>query len=143
MLSLKIPVSRHGAQRVMQEIEVTLPKHSQSRLKSQHPMCIDVEHELPEQFGEYLLCLGVRRVERVGWVRNTRLVLEIEDHGQIELDTLELPDGSVVHEVEIESANDSVHEHLTQLVCQHAPQAMPSTVSKFQRLRRIAEMGQE
>jgi hypothetical protein len=62
-------------------------------------------------------------------------VVEIVDIGQIELDRLELPDGSVVYEAEIESDSDWAHEHLAQLVWQYAPDARPSTESKFQRFR--------
>lgn len=138
VLSLKIPVSHDGLRRVMQEVEITLPRQRPSPLRSRHPANIDVERELPEEFCEYLRYLNVRHLERVGWVRNTRFVVEIENLGHIELDRLELPDGSVVHEAEIESGNDWMQQSLSDLVCQHAPQARPSTVSKFQRFRRAA-----
>ncbi|MEO9226594.1 MAG: CYTH domain-containing protein [Gemmatimonadaceae bacterium] len=138
VLSLKIPVSHSGSRRVMQEIELTLPKGCPALLPSRHPMRIDVDRQLPDDFCEYLRQLGVKHLERVGWVRNTRYVLEIEDIGSIELDRLELPDGSVVHEAEIESDNDWTHRSLADFVCQYAPQARPSAVSKFQRFRRAA-----
>jgi inorganic triphosphatase YgiF len=138
VLTLKVPVSHDGVQRVMREFEVTLPRCHPSLLPSPHPTSIDVERELPEQIRDYLLCLGVTRVNRVGWVRNTRLVLEIADIGRIELDRLCLPDGSVVHEAEIETSSASVQERLARLVCSYVPAARPSSVSKFQRFHQAA-----
>jgi len=135
VLTLKMPISQTGTRRVMREFEIVLSRNEAIPFRSHHPMRIDIERELPDQLGEYLLHLGIRHVHRVGWVRNTRLVLEIENVGHIELDRLELPDGSVVHEVEIESDSESAHRRLEQIICLHAPHARPSSISKFQRFR--------
>jgi hypothetical protein len=135
VLTLKIPIAQHGEQRIMREFELTLPWHTPHLLASCRPAKIDVERELPEEIGECLLVLGVHQVQRMGWVRNTRIVLDILSLGQIELDRLELPDGSVIFEVEIESADDAVHENLARIIRSYAPDAQPSRVSKFQRFR--------
>jgi uncharacterized protein YjbK len=136
ILTLKIPVAENGDQRVMREFEVALRPHELRLGRSCHPPRIDVEHELPQEFGEWLLVLGVKQVERMGWVRNTRVVLNVQSVGQLELDRLELPDGTVIYEAEIESRDDCVHERLARFVCRYAPDAKPSRVSKFQRFRK-------
>jgi hypothetical protein len=135
VLTLKIPVTENGDQRVMREYEIALVPHHSSLGRSCRPPSIDVEHELPREFGEWLLVLGVKQVQRMGWVRNTRIVLNVDSVGQLELDRLELPDGTVIHEVEIESPDDWVHERLSRFVCRYAPDAKPSRISKFQRFR--------
>jgi uncharacterized protein YjbK len=141
VLTLKIPILRSGAQRVMRELETVLSRQGPMLCRSQHPISIDVERDLPEEVAQYLLCIGVHHLQRVGWVRNTRLVLEIGDVGHIELDRLELPDGSVVHEAEIETESTWAQERLAQIVCRHVPDAKPSTTNKFQRFRRAVAAG--
>jgi uncharacterized protein YjbK len=135
VLTLKIPVSQSGAKRVMKEMEVSFDPNSAPPLASPRPSVIDVEHELPNYLATYVLALGVRRLYRVGWVRNTRLVVDVESCGQLELDRLELPDGKVVYEAEIESADDEQQKRLARFVCQNVPEARPSQLSKFQRFR--------
>ncbi|HXE59100.1 MAG TPA: CYTH domain-containing protein [Gemmatimonadaceae bacterium] len=138
ILALKIPIDFIGATRVMQEFEVILSRRNSVFARSRHPTVIDVQADLPRELGSRLLSLGLERVERIGWMRNTRLVIEIGDVGCIELDRLQLPDGTVVHEAEIETEKVSVQERLSALLCRHAPDALPSTMNKFQRFRRAA-----
>jgi uncharacterized protein YjbK len=138
VLTLKVPVSRSGAVRVMQEFEIGLVSHRSTLCRSKRPTAIDVERELPSELGDSLMCLGVYHVRRVGWVRNTRLAIEVSEVGRIELDRLELPDGSIVHEAEIETNSDWAQQRLAELVCNHAPEAKPSTINKFQRFRQAA-----
>jgi hypothetical protein len=138
VLTLKAPFGQEGAKRTMREIEIPLSRHCRFGLRSAHATSIDVENELPGELRDYLLTLGVRSLRRVGWVRNIRFVLEVRDLGEIELDRLELPDGTTVFEAEIETDNAWVHERLSQLVCTLAPAAKPSLLSKFQRFRTAA-----
>ena len=138
VLTLKLPVSHAGSHRVMKEFEVVLSNKRGSCLRSPRPNSIDIETQLPKQFRDRLRELGITQVQRVGWVRNMRVVVIIENMGQLELDRLELPDGSVVHEVEIESRSESVRNHLADVVCRYAPDAMPSKINKFQRFRLAA-----
>lgn len=138
VLTLKTPASVSGAQRVMREFEIILARPDSMLFRSLHPISIDVEKDLPNELGECLLYLGVNRVQRVGWVRNTRLLLEIGEVGAIELDRLELPDGTIVYEVEIETDDEWAQEHLAQILYRHVPDAKPSSVNKFQRFRKAA-----
>lgn len=138
MLTLKVPVTTDGAKRVMREFELPVPRSWSTHGRSIRPKSIDVERDLPLELACYLRALGITRVVRVGWVRNTRLVMEAEGGGCIELDRLELPDGSVFHEAEIEAESESLHAHLSRLVTTIAPEATPSRVSKFQRFRQAA-----
>lgn len=138
LLTLKIPVSHAGYQRVMREFELRLPAHSAAPFHSPRPISIDIDRDLPEQWRKHLLGLQVRQVYRVGWVRNTRLLLSIDALGQLELDRLELPDGSVVYEAEIETNSQSAQERLVELVRRHVPDAAPCAISKFQRFRQAA-----
>lgn len=136
VLALKLPVSRRGLQRTMREIEFVLSRNSAHGLSSARPISIDIERDLPVQVQRELILLGVRCVQRVGWVRNTRWVLSINDVGAIEIDQLELPDGNVVYEAEIESPDEVTHRRLANFVCASVPNARPSSESKFQRFRR-------
>jgi uncharacterized protein YjbK len=143
VLTMKVPISHDDDRRVMQEHNMVLNKENRPRIRSLHLTTIGVEEDLPEEFRDYLLHLGIKQIQRVGLVQNSRLLLEIENIGNIELDVLDLPDGTVVHEAEIESDDASVRERLAGFVRQHAPQAVPSLMSKFQRFRRAAEAYQQ
>jgi hypothetical protein len=79
--------------------------------------------------------MDVKALHRVGWVRNRRLLILISGVGHLELDRLELPDGTVVHEAEIECADVPTHERLVELIRIHFPAAKASRLSKFQRFR--------
>jgi uncharacterized protein YjbK len=129
VMTLKVPVSQQGANRVMREYEV---------VTTGCPSRIDVDKELPAEWANVLHPLGVDRLNRVGSVRNTRFVVVVKSIGALELDRLELPDGSVVHEVEIETDDRSVQRQLTAFVFENVPDAKPSVVSKFQRFRHAA-----
>jgi uncharacterized protein YjbK len=134
--TLKLPVARNGATRTMKEIEVPLQTANRTLLPHRR---LDVSRDLPFELAAEILRLGVKRLERVGWMRNTRYVVSIESGGQIELDRTTLPDGSTVFEAEIESADVAIHRKLSQFILSNVPWARPSLMSKFQRFRKAAE----
>jgi uncharacterized protein YjbK len=135
VLTLKVPVAQNGSRRVMREFEIRLARDNATSTGSHHPAAIHVERDLPSELRYYLVQLGVNKLVRMGWVRNSRTVLEVSGIGSLELDRLELPNGTTYYEVEIESNTDRVHESLVQWVRTYAPDAKPSLVSKFQRFR--------
>lgn len=135
VLTLKVPVAQNGPKRVMREFEIRLARENATSARSHHPATINVERDLPSELQNYLVHLGVNRLVRMGWVRNSRTVLEISGLGSLELDRLRLPDGTTYYEVEIESNSDRVHESLVRWIRTYAPEAKPSLISKFQRFR--------
>jgi len=138
ILALKVPVSKAGEQRVMREFEVLARDLRLESGASLHPTKIDAERELPDELQQQLARFGVRHLQRVGWVRNTRLTVEVQGIGAVELDRTKLPDGTVAHEAEIESPDAVVQRKLAVLVRHCAYDAKPSHVSKFERFRRAA-----
>ena len=101
IMTAKIPISHNGDRRVMREIDIDLHRDLPTALRSVHPTSIDVR-DLPQEIQRYFSGIGVNRLDRVGWVRNTRIVLDVWCGGIIELDRLELPDDTVVHEARSE-----------------------------------------
>ncbi len=138
--TLKLPVTQNGATRTMKEIDVPLRENQTADqgvpLPHRH---LDVSRDLPFELGAEILRLGVKSLERVGWMRNTRYLIRIEAGGQIELDRTILPDGSTVFEAEVESADAAIHRKLAQFILKTVPWAQPSQMSKFQRFRKAAE----
>jgi uncharacterized protein YjbK len=134
VLTLKLPVSVAGDTRTMQEFEYCLAHRPCVRSVAQYPE-IDVDRELPPDLGDVLLRLGVNRLQRLGWVRNRRYVLDVGGPGKIELDELRLPDGQTVYEAEIDTDDRTAQERLANWVRSAVPEARPSLVSKFQRFR--------
>lgn len=138
--TLKLPVTVDGLTRTMKEIDVPVGQLHDSpetvRLPHRH---LDVDKDLPTVLKTEMRRLGLKSLERVGWMRNTRYVIRIDTHGSIELDCTILPDGSTVFEAEIESPDSAVHRKLSQFLLSMVPWAQPSRISKFQRFRRAAE----
>jgi uncharacterized protein YjbK len=138
--TLKVPVSQEDATRTMKEIEVLLREHrAGDRFVSLPHRRLDVSRDLPFELRSEILRLGVKSLQRVGWMRNTRYVVAIEPEGQIELDRTILPDGSTVFEAEVESEDAVTHRKLSRFILSRVPWAKPSGMSKFQRFRQAAE----
>jgi uncharacterized protein YjbK len=131
-LTLKLPVRRHGDVRVCREFELALGFRDARRRAS----TLHVGHDLPGDIGDELAALGIETLHRVGWVRNTRVVLRLGPSGVVELDHLRLPNRVVVWEAEIEEPDARVRRQLVGLVRALAPASKPSLVSKFERFRR-------
>lgn len=142
ILTLKLPVMVEHGRRVMREFELPLSDPSMRHaLRCSAGLRIDVAAQLPVEMREQLLRLGVALLERVGWMRNARFLVEVGHVGCLELDRTLLPDGRVVYEAEIETDDDSVHDYLCNFVRMAAPSARRSEVSKFQRFRRAVGAG--
>jgi uncharacterized protein YjbK len=104
---------------------------------------IDVETELPPDMAEALLTLGVNTLQRVGEMRNRRYVMLVGDLGQVELDEVLLPNGEKAYEAEIEGDDDQTRSRLVDWIRREAPNARPSTATKFQRFRAAAGSTEE
>lgn len=132
VVTLKLPVSSTERRRVMYELETTPDRcFGGRRLPSGS---IRVNSQLPEEFEDALLGMGISELSRVGWVRNQRWSLDV-DGDTLELDRLKLPNGEIVYEAEIETPNIAVHARLATWIKHLAPAARPSDISKFQRFR--------
>jgi len=77
--------------------------------------------------------MGVVRVERKGSMRTNRVRIPCELGGMIELDTVYLPNGSEVHEVEYEADDLAQLLVFDQWMWKLCPKAQVSQLSKFQR----------
>lgn len=135
VITMKVPVKESSRGRVMRELEVNL---SSKARKVKEPASLEVANDLPPAFQRELRSIGVNRLEKVGSIRNTRVVVGLAGLGEIDLDRVELPDGTIVYEVEIEHSNDAIRAQLVGIVLQIAPGARPSTLSKFQRFYEAA-----
>jgi len=133
VLTAKLPVAWVGATRTMREMETVLGRPIASGRVA--PRELAIRPALPEPIAEALASLGIVRLERVGWLRNRRVTIQV-DGGMLELDRIQLPDGAIVYEAEIEAQDPRVRERLTDIVRRLAPGAQASRASKFERFRR-------
>lgn len=136
-LTLKVPVEYRGEKRVMREFETEFAgacTRDECRVKSH--LRLSIVEDLPPEMGHQVSQLGVRKLRRVGWMRNQRYVLLIEGVGELELDRVGLPNGATVYEAEIESSDPVVHQQLVAFVRERVPSAQHSEISKFERFRR-------
>lgn len=138
--TLKIPVGWRGEMREMVEVERPLSELGPA-LFPRPRRWVMVDTEVPEEFMEHFQGLGIRRLRRLGWMRNHRCVIELEALGTVELDRSVLPDGGLHHEVEIENPSEEKHQALVERVRVLAPSASFSRVGKFSRFLSAAGMG--
>ena len=138
--TLKIPVGWRGEMREMVEVECPLSQLGPA-LFPRPRRWVMVDTEVPEEFMEHFRGLGIRRLRRLGWMRNHRCVIELEALGTVELDRSVLPDGGLHHEVEIENPSEEKHQALVERVRVLAPSASFSRVGKFSRFMSAAGLG--
>ena len=82
---------------------------------------------------EHFQASGIKRLRRLGWMRNLRLVIDLDSGWPIELDRTILPGGEVSYEVEIESPHERIHTDCVEAVRALAPSAEFSRIGKFSR----------
>ena len=130
--TVKVPRRWEGELREMVEIEEPLSRLGPGlfpRPKRQ----VQVATDLPGEMGRHFLAQGITHLSRLGWMRNHRCVVEVLEGGVVELDRTHLPDGSLHHEVEIETFDEELLEALLDRVRAIAPSATPSQIGKFSR----------
>jgi hypothetical protein len=130
--TLKIPSGWRGDMREMVEVERPLSELGPA-FSPRPRRWVVVDADVPEGFLDHLGNLGIRRLRRLGWMRNHRSVVELPGLGTIELDRTTLPGGAVHFEVEVENPVVAVHEALVAEVKVLAPSARASRVGKFSR----------
>ena len=138
--TLKIPVGWRGEMREMVEVERPLSELGPA-LFPRPRRWVMVDTDLPEGFMEHFQASGIRRIRRLGWLRNYRCVIELEALGTVELDRSVLPDGGLHYEVEIENPSEEKHQALVERVRALAPSASFSRVGKFSRFMSAAGLG--
>lgn len=131
IVTLKVQKCQEGARR--ESLEIEHPFGARVYPTIAPPRSLLVSTDLPDEFAETLCGLGIDVLERVGWTRNTRWIACVAGGPPIELDRTSLPDGSILHEAEIENDDLAVHQQLVQVICGLARSAKPSTMSKFER----------
>lgn len=129
--TLKIPVGWEGPVRTMVEIERPLRELGPA-LFPRPRRRIQVQDDIPGEFGQHFLTLGITRLLRLGWMRNLRCLVDVGE-GVVELDRTRLPDGSVEFEVEIETPDEVLRATLAATIREWAPSATQSQVGKFSR----------
>lgn len=130
--TLKVPLGWEGAVREMVEVERPLTDMGPG-LFPRPRRVIHVDRDLPGEMAEHFLALGLRRLRRLGWMRNLRCRVEVEGSGVVELDRTVLPGGRVHYEVEIETPERELLLRLLAWVKETVPSAELSTVGKFTR----------
>ena len=130
VVTLKVPRGSANGVREMSEYEMDRDDVLEWHPPHRH---LDVRKDLPEEWRDYIEGLGVHHLMRVGWMRNDRFVVVVDDGLRLELDRSRLPDGSIAYEAEIDDEQETVHDRLTDFILKWAPEARPSNISKFQR----------
>lgn len=135
--TIKIPVAWEGGVRKMMELERPLRELGPG-LFPRPRRKLRVQDELPGELGKYFEDLGITEIRRLGWMRNLRCVVDVGS-GVVELDRTRLPDGTVHHEVEIETDDDALQVVLGDTIREWAPSATESLVGKFSRFLEVLE----
>ena len=138
--TLKIPVGWRGEMREMVEVEAPLSEMGPS-LYPWPRRWVPVDTNLPGVVMEHLQALGIQWLRRLGWMRNHRLVVELEPLGTVELDRTRLPGGAVLYEVEVETPLEDLHLALVERVRSIAPEATFSRIGKFSRFLSALGLG--
>jgi len=138
--TLKIPVGWRGEMREMVEVERPLSQFGPA-LFPRPRRWVMVDTEVPEGFMEHFQSLGIKRLRRLGWMRNHRCVIELDALGTVDLDRTVLPDHVLHYEVEIENPVEEKHRALVERVRVLAPSASFSRVGKFSRFMSAAGLG--
>jgi uncharacterized protein YjbK len=124
-MTLKIPIESTGGRRTAVEIEEEATRSIPAR-------CMSVSRDLAPSFTEVLLDFGISKVERLGAMRNRRITARLPRGSEIELDRVELPDGSLFFEVEVENDDPAAHDRAMAEISDLITYSF-SEVSKFQR----------
>ncbi|MFH1763587.1 MAG: CYTH domain-containing protein [Gemmatimonadota bacterium] len=138
--TLKVPIGWKGEMREMVEVERPLSELGPA-LFPRPRRWVMVDTGVPEGFTEHFRALGIKRLRRLGWMRNHRTVIELGELGRVELDRTVLPDGRVHHEVEIENPSEKAHQALVERVRTLAPAARFTRVGKFARFLAAVGLG--
>jgi len=133
VMTLKIPVARkgfgQGEPRRALEIEQTIEPAE----RCARPREVDVQRDLPTEFSEVLLDLGVRHLERLGTMRTWRHIVKFSDGLTIEADRVRLPSGDQFYEIEFESDDASLHDQVKAKIQSLVSSSYPSGCSKYER----------
>lgn len=138
--TLKIPIGWTGEMREMLEVERPLSDLGPD-LFPRPRRWVTVDTGMHEGFMEHFRALGIKRLRRLGWMRNHRTVIELDELGSVELDRTVLPDGRVHYEVEIENPSETEHDALVERVRVLAPSASFTRVGKFSRFLSAVGLG--
>ena len=136
VLTAKILQSWEGFRRTMEEIEIPLA-HGLGPSPRSAPRTMDVDRDLTGEIRAALVGAGFHTLHRVGWVRNLRTVVVLPGGDRVEVDRTRYPDGTVTHEVEIETDDRQASDRVAALVQHTVPTAVLSQVGKYGKLRRI------
>ena len=138
--TLKIPIGWKGEMREMVEFERPLSEMGPS-LFPRPLRWVRVDTGLPEGFSEQFRVLGIHRLRRLGWMRNSRCIIQLGALGTVELDRTVLPGGEVHYEVEVEELAEERHRALVEGVRALAPAASFSRIGKFSRFMSSVGLG--
>jgi hypothetical protein len=139
MATLKIPVGWDGDMREMLEIERPLSECG-ANLFPRPRRWVSIDPSGPEGLWEHFQGLGIRRLRRLGWMRNLRHVLHWKGIGSVELDRTTLPNGTVHYEVEIDHPRQELHQELVEKIREVAPSATFTKIGKFSRFLSSLEL---
>lgn len=125
VLTLKVPQWQRGAVRGSTELEEDAPRRVPPR--------VILSRDLPAAFADLLGALDIERLERLGWMRNQRVRVEMAEGILADFDRSTLPNRQVAFEIEIESDEDAVHTGALRIISAGAKSASASRVNKYQR----------
>lgn len=130
VMTLKLPRRGKGEARTCLEVESKLDDRDFC------PKEVDVEQDLPDEFSQPLRQLGVRDLERLGSMPNSRFLVCLTDDLEVEMDRARLPTGEEFYEVEFESDDLEEHHRAKDLIHSLVSSAHSSGLSKYERFVR-------
>jgi uncharacterized protein YjbK len=137
VFTLKVPV-KWGDDGTRESMEFEMPAHSAFDRQFSLFVSSFERARLTAPVREVLERFHVEYLRRVGWMRNTRRVLQLNSGEQFELDAFCLPGGEWCYEVEVEERDCERRSSLVTSIRRWVPTAFPSTASKFERFTAAA-----
>ncbi len=133
VITLKIPTEYQNGVRVCVEAEIIAPRHYYDSCPSK----IDLNQDMYCNMLKYLKPFNISILLRLGSMCTTRYKLMVDDEILVDLDHVDLPNGTSFYEIEFESQSISEHGFFARKVLPSLQCVKPSRISKYQRFIRV------
>ncbi|MEO9887878.1 MAG: CYTH domain-containing protein [Balneola sp.] len=128
-MTLKIPAHQELGFREVIEIEKELDSDFDFSSVSK----IDIDNELPKEFRDYLQFFNLKELNKIGSMKTNRWVTYLNPQIEVELDEVELPNGNMFFEVEVENDEYDYRKAAENILKDIAHNIIPSRCSKYER----------
>lgn len=128
-MTLKIPAHQELGLREVIEIEKELDSNFDFNSLSE----INIDNDLPQEFKNYLQLFNLKELKKIGVMRTNRRVTYLNKEIEVELDEVELPNGTMFFEVEVENDEYHYRKAAENILRQITSGIVPSHCSKYER----------